>query len=67
MAATAGSRGPGVWETDAPDGYIGIVVYDSAERLLMRLEIHDDVYRPDILPPLEQWVRDQTRVRLLPP
>lgn len=60
------TRGPGVWETDAPAGYIGIVVYGTGERMLMRLEIHHDVYKPDIVRPLEQWARNHERLRLLP-
>lgn len=57
-------RSAGVWQTDAPAGYIGIVLYDRTDRLVMRIEVIEEEYSPDIIPPLEAWVRQHERIRL---
>jgi hypothetical protein len=57
------ARQPDVWETDASDGYIGLIVQQAgADRrasgnrgLLMRVEIRTDVYSTDIVRLLERW------------
>lgn len=59
-------RGTGVWQTDAPAGYVGIVLYDRSQRLVMRIEVVEEEFSEEIIPPLEQWVRDHERIRLAP-
>lgn len=56
---------PGVWQTHAPAGYIGIVLYDRTRRLVMRLEVLEEEYSPEIVEPLRQWARDHERVRIV--
>lgn len=60
----AESREPGVWETDAPAGYVGIVVYD-ARGLAMRIEIRETQYRPEMAQPLRQWAMQLQQMQLL--
>jgi len=58
-AATPSSSHPaGVFSTNAPNGYIGLVIYDGSG-LAMRLEIRADRYSDAILPSLEEWVREE--------
>lgn len=54
----------GVFDTDAPNGYVGLVVRDAQGQLLMRLEILETAYSPSILSPLEDWLRDHDPTRL---
>ena len=58
-------RGPGVWLTDAPAGYVGIVLYDRTKRLLMRIEVLESEYSPDIVEPLREWAKSHERMRLI--
>lgn len=56
---------PGVWRTDAPAGYVGIVLYDRTRRLVMRIEVAEDEFSPEIIEPLREWVRQHERVRIV--
>jgi hypothetical protein len=62
--AEAIRRSAGVWQTDAPDGYIGIALYDRSGRRVMYLEVVEEEFSEDIIPPLEEWVRQHERIRL---
>lgn len=60
MAETVNERAAlraGVWEADAPDGYVALVVYNSTGRRLLRVEIASDVYALAWVPWLERWLR----------
>jgi hypothetical protein len=46
----------GVWEADAPTGHVALVVYDSTDRRVLRLEVAADVYSPEWVTALEQWL-----------
>lgn len=62
------TRKPGVWETDAPAGYVGIVIYDLPGQLAMRIEVAERLYSPDMAQPLREWVMaHHQRPRLLRP
>lgn len=50
-------RTRGVWEADAPDGYVALVVHTAAGRRLLRIEIASDVYSDKWVPWLERWLR----------
>lgn len=59
MAKEAGERAvprAGVWEADAPDGYVALVVYSSSGRRLARIEIASDTYAPSWVTWLERWL-----------
>lgn len=47
----------GVFETDAPVGYVALVVYDEDEQLVLRLEIREAEYSPSIVPALAAFLR----------
>lgn len=64
MAASTRKRGAGVWLTDAPPGWVGIVVYDRTGRLRMHLEVDDEAFSDDIVEPLKAWAQRNERVRL---
>ena len=49
-------RKVGVWQTDAPDGYYALVVYNSAGRRLLRVEISQDAYSHAWVTWLERWL-----------
>jgi hypothetical protein len=57
----------GVWDADAPDGYVALVVYGTNGRRLLRIEIAQDVYSPSWLLWLERWLRrwDSQYLRLV--
>jgi hypothetical protein len=61
----AAQRSAGVWLTDAPAGYVGIVIYDRCGHLQMRLEIAEAHYNDSIVEPLKEWSRQNERVRLI--
>lgn len=55
-ASVAATTRSGVWEVDAPDGYVALAVYGSGGRRLVYLEIGRDVYSPAWVGWLERWV-----------
>ena len=46
----------GVWDADAADGDVALVVYGCNGRRLLRLEMALDVYSPDWIHQLEDWL-----------
>lgn len=60
------ARAPGVYQTDAPAGYIGIVLYDRTDRLVMRIEVVEEEFSEDIIQPLQAWVKQHERIRVTP-
>jgi len=47
----------GVWDADAPDGYVALVVLNSAGQRILRLEVHADFYSTSWIHWLERWLR----------
>jgi hypothetical protein len=66
MTGSTTKRSPGVYQTDAPAGYIGIVLYDRTDRLVMRLEVVEEEFSLGIIEPLEEWARQHERIRIAP-
>jgi len=66
-ANAAATERSGVWQVDAPDGYIAMAVYGSGGRRLLRLEIARDVYSPAWVTWLDRWAARWSfgRIRLL--
>ena len=50
-------RRSGVWDADAPDGYVALVVYGFDGRRLLRIEIASDMYSPAWVGWLERWLK----------
>ena len=53
----AADRQAGVFESDAPDGYIALVVTATNGRQLLRLEVAEDCYTHSWVKWLERWFR----------
>jgi hypothetical protein len=51
------ARRAGVWDADAPDGYVALVVYGLSGRRLLRIEIATEAYSPAWIGYLERWLR----------
>jgi hypothetical protein len=47
----------GVWDADAPDGYVALAVFNSAGQRILRVEIHADFYSTTWVLWLERWLR----------
>jgi len=59
----------GVWDADAPDGYVALVAYGKNGRRLLRLEIAQDVYSTEWIDRLETWLDERDAIappRLIP-
>jgi hypothetical protein len=52
----------GVWDADAPDGYVALVAYGKNGRRLLRLEMAQDVYSQEWIATLETWLADHETV-----
>lgn len=49
----------GTWETDAPDGYVGIVIYGADGGMLIKLDVLESAFSSELLELLESWAREQ--------
>jgi hypothetical protein len=56
---TAGEAG--VFQAEAPDGYVALVVRNSKGRRLLRIEVANDVYSNAWIAWLERWLRKWDR------
>lgn len=50
-------RRAGVFESDAPDGYVALIVMATNGRRLLRLEVAEDCYAVAWIKWLERWFR----------
>lgn len=57
---------PGVWGTDAPSGYVGIVVYDAAGQCLVRVDVQESLYA-SIGPVLREFLDGLAHAKDRPP
>lgn len=64
IAERCNSQKAGVWETDAPVGYVGLAVFDSIGQMVLRIEVLKSEYSSALVPPLEEWLRDHDPSRL---
>ncbi len=53
----ASAEDAGVFESDAPDGYVALLVVATNGRQLLRLEIAEDCYSVAWIKWLERWFR----------
>lgn len=58
----------GVWETDAPAGYVALVVRSSRGKQMLRVEIAQEWYSITWVAWLTKWLRrwDRYGLRVLP-
>lgn len=58
QASPAATKRSGVWDADAPDGYVAIVAYENGHRIL-RLEVARELYVAGFAAELESWLRSR--------